>query len=288
MNEKYVNREKSRRVESQRRLRLMTMLRDLMRKEGRMEAAEMLGASYRTLARSIESGRLSGRMSEALERLVRSGEDSAAARQQERNESLEGRVEALEGRVEALAEEMGGGLEAVRAAVEGGLKALRNEDGQGMRQSGERPARVETSQGKREPEEAPASVAAGPRPLRWEPHRRLNPLIVTEEAEPDDEEVYGPAWPVIEEWRSLRENHPHRGRGLSWLVMEERILGLELAMLEEHGLTLPPEKQPLRGFGRKGQTSWRRTALGDTRKALRRRKLLRWVRRVCTLGLWRR
>ena len=57
-------------------------------------------------------------------------------------------------------------------------------------------------------------------------------------------------------------------------------------MLEEHGLTLPPEKQPLRGFGRKGQTSWRRKALYDTRVALRKRKLLRWVRRVCTLGLW--
>ena len=58
-------------------------------------------------------------------------------------------------------------------------------------------------------------------------------------------------------------------------------------MLEEHGLTLPPEKQPLRGFGRDGQTSWRRTALGDTRKALARRKLLRWVRRILTCGLWR-
>ena len=48
-------------------------------------------------------------------------------------------------------------------------------------------------------------------------------------------------------------------------------------MLEEHGLTLPPEKQPLRGFGRRGQTSWRWKALHDTRVALRKRKLLRWV-----------
>ena len=58
-------------------------------------------------------------------------------------------------------------------------------------------------------------------------------------------------------------------------------------MLEEHWLTLPPETQPLRGFGRKGQTNWRRTALYDTKLALRRRKLLRWVRRALTLGLWR-
>ena len=91
----------------------------------------------------------------------------------------------------------------------------------------------------------------------------------------------------MKEWRSLRVGHPHQGRSLSWLVTEERLLTLELAMLEEHGLTLPPEKQPLRGFGRKGQTSWRWTALHDTRVALRKRQLLRWLRRVCTLGLWR-
>ena len=64
------------------------------------------------------------------------------------------------------------------------------------------------------------------------------------------------------------------------------MLTLELAMLEDHGLTLPPETQPLRGFGRKGQTNWRRTALLDTRRVLARRKVLRWVRRILTLGIW--
>ena len=117
--------------------------------------------------------------------------------------------------------------------------------------------------------------------------RRLDPEIVTDGPAEDDWEVYGDAWPLVEEWRSLRAGHPHQGRSLSWLVTEEKLLTLELAMLEEHGLTLPPETQPLRGFGRKGQTSWRRTALHDTRVALRKRELLRWARRFCTLGLWR-
>ena len=110
---------------------------------------------------------------------------------------------------------------------------------------------------------------------------------MTAEPAPDDEAVYGAAWPLVAEWRGLRSGHPDRGGSLSWLVTEERLLTLELAMLEEHGLTLPPETQPLRGFGRKGQTNWRRTALYDTQRALGRRKLLRWVRRACTLGLWR-
>ena len=41
-------------------------------------------------------------------------------------------------------------------------------------------------------------------------------------------------------------------------------------MLEEHGLTLPPARSPLRGFYRNGQVNWRRTALYDARVAIRR------------------
>ena len=70
--------------------------------------------------------------------------------------------------------------------------------------------------------------------------RRLDPELVTEEPADDDPEVYGDAWPLVEEWRRLRADHPHQGKSLSWLVNEERLL--TLAMLEEHGLTLPPEK----------------------------------------------
>ena len=117
--------------------------------------------------------------------------------------------------------------------------------------------------------------------------RDLSPLVVTEEPDDDDEEVYGAAWPVIDEWRRLREGHPNSGSTLSWLAAEERLLTMELALLEEFGLTLPPETQPLRGFGRNGQINWRRAALYDTQRALARRRLLRSVHRVLTLGLWR-
>ena len=103
----------------------------------------------------------------------------------------------------------------------------------------------------------------------------------------DDDEIYGEAWPLVEEWRRLREGHPVQGGTLSWLENEERLLVLELAMLEEHGLTLPPEKQPLRGFGRDGQTTHRWKALAGTRVRLRKRRILRRVRTVLTLWLWR-
>ena len=274
-------------VEKLRRLRLSGFLRELVRAEGRMEAAELLGVAYRTLVKAEESGEITGRMGDALERLLGTGGDPEAARLRER-------VGVLEEGMEALAQEMRDGLAEIRAAV-AGVKAGDNEDGQTQAQDGENgradeQAQVQTGvedEGEAAPvSDRPAPPVAGLRSKKPFPARRLDLEIVTVEPADDDDEVYGAAWPLVEEWRRLRAGHPHQGRSLSWLVTEERLLGLELAMLEDHGLTLPPEKQPLRGFGRKGQTNWRWKALYDTRVALRKRELLRWVRRVCTLGLW--
>ncbi len=268
-------------VAKMRRLRLTGFLRELVRAEGRMEAAELLGVAYRTLVKAEESGELTGRMSDALERLLGTGEDPEAARLRER-------VGALEEGVDSLAKEMRAGLEEVRAAVAGGRAGDR---GSGQAQGGAN-GRVDGQAGghgkragRSETRAAPPVAGLGPKsPFAA---RRLDPEIVTEEPAGDDAEVYGAAWPLVEEWRERRFGHPRQGKSLSWLATEKRLLTLELAMLEEHGLTLPPEKQPLRGFGRKGQTSWRRTALYDTQVALRKRELLRWVRRVLTLWLWR-
>ena len=181
--------------------------------------------------------------------------------------------------MEALAKELRDGLGEIRAAVAGNAES----QGQGQAQDG----KPDAGAGRSETRAAPP--VAGLRPKKPFTERRLDPQVVTEEAADDDPEVYGDAWPLVEEWRRLRADHPHQGKSLSWLTTEERllVLELELAMLEDHGLTLPPEKQPLRGFGRKGQTTHRWEALADTRVALRKRKLLRWVRRVLTLWLWR-
>ena len=48
--------------------------------------------------------------------------------------------------------------------------------------------------------------------------RREYPELVPLEPADDDEAVFGPAWPLIVEWRGLKDTHPDRGKGLSWLV----------------------------------------------------------------------
>lgn len=62
---------------------------------------------------------------------------------------------------------------------------------------------------------------------------------------------------------------------------------LELAMFEEHELTVPPALQPVKGLARRDHTRWRWKALYRTQVSIRKRKLLRWVRRILTLWLWR-
>ena len=73
--------------------------------------------------------------------------------------------------------------------------------------------------------------------------RREYPDLATREPADDDGEIFGEAWPLIVEWRGLKDTHPNEGKGLEWLVAQERLLELELALLEEHGMTLPPEKR---------------------------------------------
>ena len=104
----------------------------------------------------------------------------------------------------------------------------------------------------------------------------------------DDEQVYGAAWELISEWRTLWAGHSPVGQGLAWVLRRERILDLEVAMLEEHGLALPPETAPLRGLERREQSSWRVRELAKVRRQRARLVRLRWARRVLTLGLWRR
>ena len=254
-------------VEKLRRLRLRGFLRELVREEGRMEAAELLGVAYRTLVKAEESGEITGRVGDALERLLGTGDDPEVGRLRESVGALEGRVDALEG-----------GLEELRSV--GGAGAEQRVGGENVKKEARTPDAAEEKADGADAE----STAADPGPSvneerapRRTRQRRVDPEVVTEEAAEDDPEVYGDAWLLVQKWRSMRADHPHRGKSLSWLKTEERLLVLELAMLEEHGLTLPPETQPLRGFGRKGQTTHRWKALADTRRALRKRKLLRWV-----------
>ena len=263
-------------------LRLMSLLQEQVRDHGRRRAAEILGVDRRTLDASLDQGLLTRRIRGALEKALQSGVGSAAAQQRDRNDMLADRLGDLEG----LVEEQGREMRLGRRAVEDAVQALRDEQNQGLLRLERALAGLNAEGGATAGASAPG---AGPQAREKRATlRREHPELVTLDPADDDGEVFGEAWPLVQEWRELKDTHPNEGRGLAWLLTEERFLAVELALLEDHGLTLPPARFPLRGFDRNGQVNWRRKALDDTRRALRRRRLLRWAGRLLSLGLWRR
>ena len=277
-------------------LRLKALLHELVRKQGRVETARTLGLDPRTVAACMDGRHMSWRVREALERAQREGLGSDTARTRHGDHGLELRVNMLEQKVRE-------GVVEVRSEV----TALGTDHSQALRQMERRLARMEDLKGVEDAGAVtdtaglPATVVTSPsgaragcvRGLASVDARRVGtieqrryPDLVTSDPMPGDAEVYGPVWPLVGEWRRLWVVHHDSCGGLSGLMREERIRELEVAMLEEHGLTLPPETEPLRGLWRSSQLDWRKRALNDLRRARAKRKMLRWVRRALTLGLW--
>ena len=283
--------DRSKSIEDLHHLRLMALLDELVRDKGARKAAADLDVDHRTLAASLESGRLTRRMRVALDRALLAGGGSPAREQQERNDQLAEQLERVEGRVEVVGQDAGQGL----AAVGDEVKALRDEHGQALQRVESRLAKVEGGGGDAGEEEGASGdggtpnreSSGGAQPKRRPRLRREFPELATLEPAEDDEDVFGDAWALVQAWRGLKETHPNRGRGLEWLLEKERLLEVELALLEEHGLTLPPETYPLRGLDRGAQVNWRQKALVDTQKARKKREILLWLRRVLTLRMWR-
>ena len=66
----------------------------------------------------------------------------------------------------------------------------------------------------------------------------------------------------------------------------ERIMELEIAMIDEKGLTLPSEDSPMRPSEKRVHLGWRMRTLDDLRKERARLEIWSRVRRLLTFGLW--
>ena len=271
-------------LESLRELRLRALLNDLVKDLGQARAAEELGIDRKTLWRSEGAGRMSERLVGALERMLLQRAVAAMEEDRETIRALEERVAELEGQL-ATALEAGGNSSGDGSGGDGG-----DVDGvvadalwKVFAQEIQRLERRLDTRGAAAPDAGLGSSRTG----RSASQGRY-PDLVTREPGDGDEQVYGPAWPLINAWRTLWVGHSPLGKGLAWASRRERILELAVAMLEEHGLTLPPETAPLRGLDRGEQLNWRVRELAGVRRKWARLELLRWARRALTLGLWRR
>ena len=254
--------QKSRNVADVHHLRLMSLLSELVNERGNKGAARVLGLDRRTLAASLRAGVLSRSVRQALERVLAEGEDEDR--------------DALSRRVEALEKEVREAVEGIRDEVE----ALSKEHSLTVRL-------VERLFGHRDaPRSGGSDAVGGPgRRGAGADNRRKYPELVTREPAADDEQVYGKAWPLVDEWRAL-ELRREVGTKLDRARTRERIMALEIAMIDDHHLTLPPATSPMHPDEKRDHLGWRWRALDDLRWERAKQELLVRMRRLLTFGLW--
>lgn len=258
---------------------LLDLLDALVNDRGPTGAAEALGVNYRTVSRCRQSRRVTRRMRQVLQEFrdsqvagddglgagVSDGvEDGAGESQHELVATLKRENRELRETVEVQAVE----LEALRRRVAG------------LEERTEPPAGDDAVGGEQTQSE------------EWRPPRRrpgiLDAGVVTLEEQPDEAHAFGPAAPLVAEWRRLRLVGQASGSRVDRAVARVRRWELEVEMLGEFRLTLPPETDPLDESRRKDHVRWRQEALVEARRELGRAKRARLLRRVLTLDLWRR
>ena len=250
---------------------LLDLLDGLVSSRGRVAAAQALGVNYRTMMNCYDSRRVSDRMRRALEefRDYASGDDDEVV--------TDGEVEALVKRAAELEVEN----RELRELVEAQAKQLEVLERQAASLEEQ-----ESSVG--DAERVDAGGEEGWQQPRQRETRLADARVVGMEKLPGEEDAFGPAAPLVEEWRVLRSRDVPAGSRVDRAKAAVRRWELEVAMLRDFNLTLPPETEPLDDSRRVDHIRWRLEALVETRRELARAVRVGWLRRVLTLGLWRR
>ena len=278
--------------EGEREQELLANLRDLIDEAGQGGAARQLGVDRKTLWRVLDSGRLTPLVTEALERR---GANPEAARRRGRLDALERRTkmldkdaEGLAEAVEALRDEFGTLADLQAEALRAWERRLSAVESQLA--GGAAPATEPLGAG-REDGAPPSLQGLVQQALGHErgtrPHRD-HPEVVTLTAEEGEELVYGKAAPTIVDWR--RQRIASLDRGASRVERARaglRMCELELVLIGEYELTLPPSISPW-DESRLGEELHRcEQSLRRARRELVRAHCWRLLRRLLTLGLWR-
>ena len=120
-------------------LRLMALLQELVRTWGYTGTARVLEIDPRTVTSSMQSGQLTQRVRESLQRALQHGVGSAADRQRERSDKLEDRLDKLEDQLKELKENLRSGLKVLDKLgaqldkTEGQIKELKGNHRTGLK-----------------------------------------------------------------------------------------------------------------------------------------------------------
>ena len=257
---------------------LLDLLDALVNDQGPTGAAEALGVNYRTVTRCQRSRRVTQRMRQVLQEFRDSQDAGGDGQSVAGGDGAEdGTVEYQHDLVAALERENLELRDTVEAQAEE-LEALR-------RQVAELEGRTQLPPGDN-------AVGGGQgQPGDWRPARRRPGMpdagVVTLDEQSDEEHAFGPAAQLVAEWRRVRLAGQESGSRVDRAVARVRRWELEVEMLRDFQLTLPPETYPLDESRRKDHVRWREEALEEARRELGRANRMRLLRRVLTAGLRR-
>ena len=113
-----------------------------------------------------------------------------------------------------------------------------------------------------------------------------NAGVVALETQRDEEDAFGPAAALVAEWRLLRNPAARLGSRVERAWTAVRRWELEVELLRDFRVTLPPETEPLDDSRRADHIRWRLEALAEASRELAMAKRIRVLRRLLTLGLW--
>ena len=251
---------------------LLDLLDALVGQRGKVAASQALGVNYRTMMACYDSRRVSRRMRRALEEFLDAGETGGA---EVDGDGAADEVETLRQRVAELKEEARG------------LRGLVEAQASQLEELGRRVAhlvREAQQRGESEPVVGEDQLSV------WRPPRREHGLpdagVVTLEEQPDEKDAFGPAAPLVAEWRALRLHDATPASRVDRARAGTRRWELETELLRDFHLTLPPETEPMDEARRGDHLRWRQTALAETRAELAGARRVRLLRRIFTLGLW--
>ncbi len=269
---------------------LLALFDRIVRQHGTVEAANVLGISYPSVAKVRDSRQLTPHISNALEVFMFSEANPVIQKLVGQAAALQNQVQGLQAEDKKLSAAVEQARTESKASQESLVKMVRSTarkvDKLGSPQKKPTRPPERTGGGQKTASATAVSEEKPSQKTKWFP-RRTYPQLVTEEPAEDDETVYKEAWPVVREWRELSKGHPVKGKTLTWMKRQERVQELEVRLLDEFQLTLPPERHPIDKEWRKKLLRWHDDDLRSIRGRIVRRLMLRWVRRILTLGLWR-
>ena len=269
---------------------LLMLFDRLVREHGAVKAGELLGINYRTVAKVRTTRRLTPYITNALEMFMLSEANPVIQGLVTKVDVLQGQVEKLRANDRELSATVDKHQTEMTATQEALLKMVRatarqvDKLGVSERKSSRS---ADGDDGDKQPATPKAAGAKeSQQTTKWFP-RRTYPQLVTKVPAEDDEHVYKEAWPVVQEWREVENGHRYKGKTLTWMKRHERLLELERRLLDEFQLTLPPARHPIDKEMRRKLLRWNEDDLRSIRGRIVRRLMLRWVRRILTVGLWR-